>query len=66
MHTNTEGTVAVDRNYYWRPIDADTPRGVKLQVINRADNVAHYGVVRAASCYWTHWAPLPVFEKELP
>ena len=62
--TNTAGTVAIDKGYHWRPIDADTPLGVKLQLINRRYGVATYGAVFSHNSFWTHWAPLPSFEKE--
>lgn len=64
MSTNTAGTVAIDRKYHWIPIDANTPRGVKLQLINRRDNVATYGVVYTNNVHWTHWAPLPTFADD--
>ena len=60
---NTERTVAVDREYYWRPI-AGCPRGVKVQLINRRYGVASYGNYTGKDGFWTHWAPLPVFRKE--
>ena len=56
-------TVAVDRAYHWRPIDKDTPRGVKLQLIHQAAGVATYGTVTGSRTFWTHWAPLPTFQK---
>lgn len=60
---NKEQTVAVDRDYYWRPI-AECPVGVKVQLINRRYGVAVYGHYSGRSGFWTHWAPLPVFRKE--
>lgn len=56
-------SVAVDREYYWRPI-ATCPHGVKVQLINRMYGVAVYGQYRPKEAFWTHWAPLPVFRKE--
>ena len=56
-------SVAVDREYYWRPI-ASCPYGVKVQLINRMYGVAVYGQYRPKEKFWTHWAPLPVFRKE--
>lgn len=61
--TNSDQTVAVDREYHWRPIDADTPRGVKLQLICKADGVATYSHLPSVPQRWTHWAPLPTFAK---
>lgn len=60
---NTERTVAVDREYYWRPI-VTCPVGVKVQLINRRYGVATYGQHTGKNCWWTHWAPLPVFKKD--
>lgn len=64
MTLNTEKTVAIDREYHWIPIDNDTPRGVKLQLINKRDNVAVYGVVHSTGTHWTHWAPVPTFADD--
>ncbi len=61
VDTNANKTVAIDPSYHWRPIDADTPRGVKVQVINRQANVAQYSIVFTNNVFWTHWAPLPTF-----
>lgn len=52
----------VDTLYHWRPIDASTPRGSKLQLINRSAGVATYGSLGTDPCHWTHWAPLPTFK----
>lgn len=59
---NGEKTVAIDREYHWREIDKDTPRGVKLQLINKSAGVAHYSQYMGDD-YFTHWAPLPTFRK---
>lgn len=59
---NTAGTVAIDPNYYWRPIGSNTPRGVKLQLLGKG-GVAVYGLWDGKNNYWTHWAPLPVMPK---
>ena len=58
-HTlNTNKTVAVSTEVYWQPIDQDTPRGVKLQLLGRG-GVAVYSELHRGSTFWTHWAPLP-------
>lgn len=62
MTLNADKTVAIDRNYHWQPIDDNTPRGVKLQVINIHAGVATYSVVLTNNVHWTHWAPLPTFD----
>jgi hypothetical protein len=62
-HTlNKDGTVAVATDTYWQPIDADTPRSVKLQLLSKA-GVAVYGTYQGDK-FWTHWAPLPKKPKE--
>jgi len=61
VRLNTERTVAVDTRIPWRPVGPDTPRGVKLLVINRPAGVATFGQYAPGS-WWTHWAPLPVFK----
>ena len=53
----------VDTEYHWRPIDDETPRGTKLQLINRRYGVATYGSVYGNDCWWTHWCPCPTFKE---
>ena len=54
-------TTASDTTYHWRPCDESTPRGVKLQLIDRhRSGVSVYGQWQTGS-HWTHWAPLPTF-----
>ena len=58
-HTvNKHHAVAVATNVYWQPIDKDTPRGVKLQLLG-VGGVAAYGVWNGKDTFWTDWAPLP-------
>ena len=57
---STDGKAAVDPNYFWKKCDSNTPRGVKLQLINKAAGVAVYGMWSPGSGF-THWAPLPKF-----
>jgi len=52
----------VDRSYSYRPITPETPRGKLMVVANRQAGVAKIGVIRSGDDFWTHWAPLPVFE----
>ena len=54
---NSTQTAAVATDYYWIPIDENTPRGVKIQLLGKG-GVAHYGTYHEAQ-FWTHWAPLP-------
>ena len=61
-HTlNTAKTVAVSTQQLWIPIDKNTPRGVKLQLINKEYGVAAYGRLTSHNDYYTHWAPLPAW-----
>ncbi len=57
-HTiNSTHTAAVATDYYWIPIDANTPRGVKLQLLGNG-GVAQYSNYHG-DAFWSHWAPLP-------
>lgn len=58
---STDRTAVVSPGFHWLPIGANTPRGCKLQLINRAAGVASYGVLGTRVEFWTHWAPLPTF-----
>lgn len=59
VHTiNGNGTVAVATDYFWQPIDADTPKGVKLQLLGKG-GVAVYGTWNGKDPFYTHWAPVP-------
>lgn len=60
VQLNTSGTVGVNQNVYWLPINHLTPCGVKLQLINRKNGVAVYGVYYHGDD-WTHWQGLPKF-----
>ena len=54
---NTAKTVAVSTDAYWIPIDENTPRGVKLQLLGDG-GVAIYSAY-FGDPFWTHWCPLP-------
>lgn len=58
-----DNSVAVDHDYYWLPIDKDTPRGVKLQLLNTG-GVAVYGHYDGKDTFWQAWAPLPKKRKK--
>lgn len=60
---NNAGSVAVATDYYWTPIGADTPRGVKLQLLGLG-GVATYGQWNGKDEFFTHWAPLPKKPKD--
>jgi hypothetical protein len=59
---NSSGTVAVDRTYYWLPINT-CPSGVKVQLLGRG-GVAVYGQYNGKEPFWTHWAPLPTLHPD--
>ena len=65
-HTiNTNHAVAVATDTYWIPIDKDTPRSVKLQLLS-IGGVAQYGTLSGDVSFYTHWCPLPKKRNELP
>ncbi len=58
-HTlNSTKTVAVATDVYWMPIDKDTPRSAKLQLLS-IGGVAQYGTLSGDVSFYTHWCPLP-------
>ena len=62
-HTiNSTKTVAVATDTYWMPIDKDTPRSVKLQLLS-IGGVAQYGVLQSDTSFYTHWCPVPKKHK---
>lgn len=61
-HDNTR-VALIDRRYHWREIDSLTPRGSKVQLINRWSGVAIYGTIGSHEKFFTHWAPLPTFKN---
>lgn len=54
-------SAAVARDFYWIPIDADTPRGVKILLLGRGGvaSLGHYHHKPGDSEFWSHWVPLP-------
>lgn len=63
-HLNSAGTAVVSDDVFWKPIDADTPRGVSMWLINRAAGVSQKGKLDAHNDFYTHWFPNPKFKKE--
>ena len=58
-HTiNSTGTVAVSTITYWIPLDDDTPRNVKLQLLTKG-GIAMYGNLTGDISFYTHWCPVP-------
>jgi len=63
-HLNSSRTAVVSNQTHWQPIDADTPRGAKMLLINRHQSgVATIGALGTGIPWFTHWAPLPRFEE---
>jgi len=61
----SDGAAVVDTLNKWIKINPGSPRGSKLQLIDRKSGVAQYGVLDAHNKFgYTHWAPCPTFEKE--
>lgn len=51
----------VSKENYWRPIDKDTPIGVKLLVINKPSGVLTSTVLGSREPFFTHYYPVPSF-----
>lgn len=64
VQLNRDRTVGVNQNVYWLPCGPNTPQGVKLQLINRKNGVAVYGIYYPQDG-WTHWQGLPKFADGL-
>ena len=58
---NSTKTAAVAQDFYWLPIDGDTPRGVKVLLLGLGGvaSLGHYHHKPGDTQFWTHWAPLP-------
>lgn len=56
---STRSTVVAD-DYYWIPIDQDTPTGMKVLLLGRSGvaTMGHYEALPGTQ-FWTHFAPLP-------
>jgi hypothetical protein len=64
QHLNSAGNTLVADAFFWRPIDAHTPLGVKMLVINRDAGVAQISTVQRGEKFYTHTAPLPKFKEQ--
>ena len=53
-------TAVVSNDYYWIPIDASTPTGVKVLLLGRSGvaTMGHYEHTPGTQ-FWQFWAPLP-------
>lgn len=64
IRISTDGSTMVDDSHHWIPVGDSQPKfGTKALLINIADGVA---IIDRwyHSDYWTHWAPLPTFNKD--
>lgn len=60
---STDTTAVVSNDAFWIPIDANTPRGKKLWLINKPAGSATQGQYDLDP-FWTHYFPLPRFKKD--
>jgi len=60
---NNAKTAAVSLDTFWKPVDDDTPNGVKVLAINQRFGVALITIFRKQDG-WTHWHGLPRFKTE--
>ena len=61
---NSERTAAVSLDAEWLPIDASTPRGIKMLLISVKYGIAQISTYHPSDKYFTHWHPLPKFKKD--
>ena len=61
---NSDRTAAVSLDAEWLPIDASTPRGVKVLLISEKFGIAQIGNHQPYDGFFTHWHPLPKFKKD--
>ena len=57
MQFNSDKTVVVDPDYYWRDMK-DCPRGVKCQLLGLG-GVAIYGTYNGKDPFWVGWQAVP-------
>lgn len=57
---STKAAIVAD-DYYWIPIDASTPNGVKILLLGRGGvaSLGQYVHRPGETQFWTHFAPLP-------
>ena len=64
-HITNDGRVAVAADVFWLPIDASTPRNVKVLAISREKSgVLQVAEIRTNEGWLTHWHPLPRFRAD--
>ena len=57
---STRSTVVAD-DYFWIPIDQDTPQNMKVLLLGRSGvaTMGHYEHKPGETQFWQFWAPLP-------
>lgn len=60
---NKDQSAAVAPDIKWLPIDEYTPLGVRMNLIERRQNIC-YVRIHTRGDGFTHWSPLPTFPKE--
>lgn len=60
---NTAQTAAVSLDAFWEEVGPDTPRGVKVWLINKPSGSSFSGMYSPADPFPTHWFPNPRFRK---
>jgi len=61
---NTDKTAVVSPKFHWLPIDRNTPVGVQMLLIRESAGTATVGRHSHGNNFFTHFAPLPTFNRE--
>lgn len=59
---NKDQSALIATNHNWIPIDRNTPRGVRMLLIDSNQGIA-YIRQHIKDDGFTHWFPIPTFEK---
>ena len=63
MHKlNSDRTAAVAPSVKWLRIDESTPIGCRMQLVDRAQNIAFTRVHHKGDGF-THWFPVPTYDE---
>lgn len=57
-------TALTDKANKWKKITPDTPRGVKMLLINRHAGTSCHGTLGSNEVFFTHYFTLPTFEDD--
>ena len=52
-------TAVVANDYYWIPIDHNTPANVEMLLLGRSGVASLGNYEPMQPMFWTHWAPMP-------